>query len=342
MKRIVCEMCGSSDMLKQDGVYVCQSCGTKYSVEEARKMMIEGTVDVSGSKVIIDNSSYIANYYQMAESAFISKNYLESLNYCNKIIETDSNNSRAWLLKGKASGWQSTLADIRMEEALNCFDKAIDVANDKEKNDIRDLVISESESLFFALIKLCCDHFYNYPSYEAAQILIGFLNKYYYKYINLLLKNGISIERTSYKLSDSINKEMLNVWNNKIWTEYQGTGLPNDNDLIRFREHSNATVSILYAVINLKQTVVAEDKYIYEGMIVIYRELMESCSYRYIDNRKIKSNYFKQKEKQQINNQVLDCFNKIKMIDPSYVMPARKSTQKGLLGQLKEAFDGIL
>ena len=69
---------------------------------------------------------------------------------------------------------------------------------------------------------------------------------------------------------------------------------------------------------------------------------MESCSYRYIDNRKIKSNYFKPKEKQQINNQVLDCFNKIKMIDPSYVMPARKSTQKGLFGQLKEAFDGIL
>ena len=41
MKKLVCEMCGSSDLLKQDGVFVCQGCGCKYSVEEARKMMVE-------------------------------------------------------------------------------------------------------------------------------------------------------------------------------------------------------------------------------------------------------------------------------------------------------------
>ena len=46
MKQLTCEMCGSNDLLKQDGVFVCQTCGTKYSVEEAKKMMIEGTVDV--------------------------------------------------------------------------------------------------------------------------------------------------------------------------------------------------------------------------------------------------------------------------------------------------------
>lgn len=48
MKQIVCEMCGNNDLIKQDGVYVCQYCGTKYTVEEARKMMVEGTVDVQG------------------------------------------------------------------------------------------------------------------------------------------------------------------------------------------------------------------------------------------------------------------------------------------------------
>ena len=38
MKQLTCEMCGSTDLLKQDGVFVCQSCGCKYSVEEAKKM----------------------------------------------------------------------------------------------------------------------------------------------------------------------------------------------------------------------------------------------------------------------------------------------------------------
>ena len=41
MKALVCEMCNSNDIVKQDGYYVCQTCGTKYSVEEARKLMIE-------------------------------------------------------------------------------------------------------------------------------------------------------------------------------------------------------------------------------------------------------------------------------------------------------------
>ena len=46
MKQLTCEMCGSTDLIKQDGVFVCQTCGCKYSVEEAKKMMIEGTVEV--------------------------------------------------------------------------------------------------------------------------------------------------------------------------------------------------------------------------------------------------------------------------------------------------------
>ena len=59
MKQLTCEMCGGTDLVKQDGVFVCQTCGCKYSVEEAKKMMIEGTVDVSGSEVKIDRSEQI-------------------------------------------------------------------------------------------------------------------------------------------------------------------------------------------------------------------------------------------------------------------------------------------
>ena len=62
MKALVCEMCGSQDLVKQDGVYVCQNCGTKYSVEEARKLMVEGTVKV-------DNTDKLANLYQVARRA---------------------------------------------------------------------------------------------------------------------------------------------------------------------------------------------------------------------------------------------------------------------------------
>lgn len=36
---LTCELCGSTDLVKQDGVFVCQACGAKYSVEAAKEMM---------------------------------------------------------------------------------------------------------------------------------------------------------------------------------------------------------------------------------------------------------------------------------------------------------------
>ena len=69
MKQLTCEMCGSTDLMKQDGVFVCQTCGCKYSVEEAKKMMVEGTVDVTGSTVKVDVTEKVKNLYVMARRA---------------------------------------------------------------------------------------------------------------------------------------------------------------------------------------------------------------------------------------------------------------------------------
>ena len=68
MKQLVCEMCGSTDIVKQDGLFVCESCGVKYSLEEARKMMAGETVAVEGT-VKIDTSSELDNLYEIARRA---------------------------------------------------------------------------------------------------------------------------------------------------------------------------------------------------------------------------------------------------------------------------------
>jgi len=41
MKRVICEVCRGLDILKDNGVFVCQSCGCKYTLEEVRKMLAE-------------------------------------------------------------------------------------------------------------------------------------------------------------------------------------------------------------------------------------------------------------------------------------------------------------
>ena len=78
MKQLTCEMCGGNDLVKEDGVFVCQLCGTKYSVEEAKKMMVEGTVKV-------DTTDRSANLYKIARQAKAEGNVAQAAQYYNEL-----------------------------------------------------------------------------------------------------------------------------------------------------------------------------------------------------------------------------------------------------------------
>lgn len=96
MKQLVCEMCGGKDLIKQENVFVCQSCGVKYSVEEAKKMMVEiaGTVEIKG-KVAIDQSDILNNYIIRGNQFFEKKEYEKAESYYNKALDIDANNPDA-------------------------------------------------------------------------------------------------------------------------------------------------------------------------------------------------------------------------------------------------------
>ena len=92
MKQLTCEMCGSKDLIKDGGVFVCQSCGCKYSLEEAKKMMIEGTVEVKGT-VSVDSSDVLNNYIIRGNQLFDRKKYAEAEVYYNKALDIDAQSS---------------------------------------------------------------------------------------------------------------------------------------------------------------------------------------------------------------------------------------------------------
>ena len=166
MKRLTCEMCGSNNLIKQNGVFVCQDCGTQYSVEEAKKMMIEGVVRV-------DNSHLIDNYFEMANNAYKSSNFVEAETYCNKIIEIEPNNYKAWMLKGKSAGWQTTLLNFRLPEFVSAVSKAILNSPDDERFSIIAESKNELITLSKAILKLRGDHFIKWPDADGTNDFIN-------------------------------------------------------------------------------------------------------------------------------------------------------------------------
>jgi len=117
-------MCGSTNLLKQDGVFVCQSCGTKYSVEEAKKMMLEGTVNVKGT-IKVDKSDEFQNLLKLAQAAIDSVNGEEAYAYANRALEADPENAQAWLLKMKAVNLTAILKDLKVLDVIKAGNQAI-------------------------------------------------------------------------------------------------------------------------------------------------------------------------------------------------------------------------
>lgn len=88
MKSIVCEMCGSHDMIKTNDHYVCQSCGTKFTLEEARKLIVEGVVK-------IDNTERLDNLFEAARNAKSIGNYEQAKRFYTEILTLEPNSWEA-------------------------------------------------------------------------------------------------------------------------------------------------------------------------------------------------------------------------------------------------------
>ena len=136
MKQLTCEMCGSTDLMKQDGVFVCQSCGMKYSVEEAKKMMIEGTVDVQGT-VKVDNSAFVQKYLANARRARQKEDWAETEKYYNMVEQNDPTNIEAifysTFARVKTALLEAETSDKR-QGVFNVLEKSVSVIDDNYDN----------------------------------------------------------------------------------------------------------------------------------------------------------------------------------------------------------------
>ena len=328
MKQLTCEMCGGTDLVKQDGIFVCQTCGTKYSVEEAKKMMIEGTVDVSGSTVKVDNSASIENYFKMAESAYESSNQKEAESYCNKVIEIEPENYKAWLLKGKAAGWQSTLANIRIEESVNCFTKAVDNAPEDDKYRVKKEASQEIENLSTALMTMCCNNFAKFASEDNAASILNNLKLTQLYSLVLFAKCGVSADGFNTNIATRINNAAIDAWNNNIYSDYMGCdGHPSKYQWERYIQQGDYVLLLLQTAIDLCDDDDKSDVVRYKNMIGVQDKLINSWSYTYLNGGWGKDYSLTDEAKQLRTDKIMEWHDKIKEIEPSYEIPQRPVPQ---------------
>lgn len=281
MNRLSCEMCGSTDLMKQDGVFVCQSCGTKYSVEEAKKMMVEGTVKVAGS-VTVDNTASIENYLKIAKTAYSSQNQAEAENYANKVIEIAPDNYEAWLIKGKAAGWQSTLSNPRFPECISAFSTAFSNAPDDERDTVIKEIKEEISNISCALISLRADRFIKWPDAEEST---GFISDItiILKTVTAFLVKGISISISDIMspVAEMINKSVINAYKSTIYPDYKSEKYPypDDSDFSKYIERIDYCIQLVEQSIKLCDDDSEADIQRYKNLIDLQEYAINACSY---------------------------------------------------------------
>ena len=159
MKQLTCEMCGGKDLIKDSGFFICQNCGCKYTVEEAKKLMIEGLVDVSGSTVKLDDSAELQNLYELARRAKDTDNNDNGLKYYEMIILKDPASWEANFYSIYFKALKCKIGEI--SEAATTVKKCIDTTfelilknvEDTEKNTVIREVFYKTEYLINVLDK---------------------------------------------------------------------------------------------------------------------------------------------------------------------------------------------
>lgn len=200
MKQLTCEICGSTDLIKQDGLFVCQSCGTKYSVEEAKNMMGAGAVDAGNNTAKADTSGELANLYQIARRAKSDENAENAAKYYDMVLIKDPTSWEASFYVVYYKAMQCKIAQIQSagNSVANCIDTVLRLIRDhvsdkKEQNLACAEVVLRVRLISSMLFNAAKNHYDGIDS----QIRLNYRQEW--------LNNAFAAMRCVYQLGDSLD-----------------------------------------------------------------------------------------------------------------------------------------
>lgn len=168
MKTLICELCGSNNFIKEEGYWVCNHCQTKYTQEEAKKIMVEGIVDVA-----IDKSNELLNFQKLAMQYYEAENFEQAKVYFSKILEIDTTDWKATFYNGVSSSKLSNLANFRLMDSVNSAKLAIkliiesDISKENKNEHILEIV-SVVNSVTVSYQEIAFNHYNQYWEMESS------------------------------------------------------------------------------------------------------------------------------------------------------------------------------
>lgn len=240
MKVLMCELCNSTDLIKEDGVFVCKSCGAKYSVEEAKSIMIDGTGEIART-VKIDISSELMNLYEIARRAKDSNNSENALKYYDMILIKDPGSWEANFYIIYFRAMLCKIAEIQ-KAAISVSNCIVPTFNLIKSN----VIVEEQENVIreiYSRISLIAEMLYNGAKNHYNNIDIQIRQKYTQEYIN----NVTSCTDIMYTFGDRLTEvfgEIYGITAAEAWKK--GVSMHNGYIISLLNKQNNKDIILQY------------------------------------------------------------------------------------------------
>jgi len=317
MSALKCDICGGKLTMGEKGVAVCDSCG----MEHTQQRMQEKIQEIKGT-VRVDNSPLVQNYLKLANNALDVENNAEAELYANKIIEIHMDNYEAWMIKGKAIGWQSTLKVTRIAESSNAFNMAIQYAPEDKKQEVMEKAKQEIINLSESLIRARCDLYIEYPTVDEINGFHKDLDEIYssLKRITKNVGNIIDVDSLMKPIGKKIDEAIVKAYTETIEPEYKGEdNKPDKHDLEKYLDRLDNNIYLQELVIDLYDDDEAEDIARLKRIIQYHEKCLSAVSYDwdYVGSTKVwhKDASLSAEGKKEHNDAIAKCRKKITELD---------------------------
>lgn len=149
-----CPQCGGALQLPVDrDVVKCMYCGSDVVVRESIRLHVG------------DPNNMLA----LGQEALDGSNYAQAHESFSRVLEQNPEHVDAWIGKGEAAGWQSSLAKHRLEEMTHCFNKAVKISSGSDAEEATRLRVSLSALLISrALFETSVSHVIQFMTLPEA------------------------------------------------------------------------------------------------------------------------------------------------------------------------------
>ncbi len=104
----------------------------------------------------------------LAKTAMMGDNWHEAYRYYTRVIEMDPSYAGGWFGKGQAAGWISNLRDLRLNEMMACYEKALELKAPADRAQTKEGMAVTMNSVASAIYALCRQHMEEFISVDGA------------------------------------------------------------------------------------------------------------------------------------------------------------------------------